>query len=56
MFRRIAVDDWQNTFAIISFSIFFAVFLLTLLRLWRTPRKQLQRLEHLPLAEDCHDR
>jgi hypothetical protein len=55
MFRRIAVEDWQNTLAIISFSIFFAVFMLTLLRIWSMPRKRLEELEHLPLAEDSHE-
>ena len=56
MFRRISVEDWQNTLAMISFGIFFAVFLLTLLRIWRMPRTRLEELEHLPLAEDTHER
>ena len=55
MFRRISVDDWQNTLAIISFSIFFAVFLLTLLRMWCMPRHTREHMESLPLADDTHE-
>ena len=55
MFRRLSVDDWQNTLAIISFTIFFAVFILTLLRMWCMPRSHREHLESLPLADDTHE-
>ena len=52
MFKRIGVEEWQSVLTIISFGIFFAVFLLTLIRIWRMPRQFVDRMEHLPLAED----
>lgn len=55
MFRRLLVEEWQNVLSIISFSIFFAVFMLTLLRLWRTPRPTIEHMESLPLANDTHE-
>lgn len=55
MFRRLLVEEWQNVLSIISFSIFFAVFVLTLLRLWRTPHHKLEHQENLPLANDTNE-
>lgn len=55
MFRRLLIEEWQNVLSIISFSIFFAVFVLTLLRLWRTPRTVVEHLENLPLENDTHE-
>lgn len=55
MFKRLSIDEWQSTLAIISFSIFFAVFLLTLIRIWRMPRPARAHMESLPLAEDTHE-
>jgi hypothetical protein len=52
MFKRIGVEEWQSVLTIISFGIFFAVFLLTLIRIWRMPSQFVDRMEHLPLAED----
>ncbi len=52
MFKRLSVDDWQNTLAIISFTIFFSVFLINLLRIWRMPRTRREHMENLPLADD----
>ena len=55
MFRRLAVEEWQSMLAIVSFTIFFAVFLLTLIRIWRMPRLAREHMESLPLAEDTHE-
>lgn len=49
------VEEWQSTLSIISFTIFFAVFALTLLRIWRMPRRRLDHLENLPLSDDTHE-
>lgn len=55
MFRRLLVEDWQNILSIISFSIFFCVFVLTVLRLWRAPRPWLEHMENLPLENENHE-
>jgi hypothetical protein len=55
MFKRIGVEEWQEVLTLISFGIFFAVFLLNLVRVWRMPRPTLDRMESLPLAEDHID-
>ena len=52
MFKRIGVEEWQEVLTLISFGIFFAVFLLNLVRIWRMPRPMLDRMENLPLADD----
>jgi hypothetical protein len=55
MFRRLLLEDWQNVLAIISFSIFFAVFLLSAVRVWLMPRHRLEHMENLPLAHDTDE-
>lgn len=54
MFRRLLVDNWQTALTIVSFAIFFVTFAAVLIRTLRTPRKQIARIENLPL-EDDHD-
>lgn len=55
MFHRITVENWQNIMAITSFSIFFSVFILTLLRMWRMKQNTTRHLASLPLADDTHE-
>jgi len=52
MFRRILIDHWQAVLTITSFAIFFTTFAAVLIRTLRTPRKQIARLENLPLEDD----
>lgn len=52
MFRRILVENWQTVFTIVSFAIFGAVFLAVLIRTWRAPREQIERIANLPLEND----
>ena len=55
MFKRIGVEEWQEALTLISFGIFFAVFILNLVRIWRIPRPTLDRMESLPLDDDTHE-
>jgi len=55
MFHRITVENWQNFMAITSFSIFFSVFILTLLRMKRMKQQATKHLANLPLADDTHE-
>ena len=51
MFRRILVEEWQRVLTLISFTLFFSVFLLNVIRVLRMPKKEVQRLGSLPLSE-----
>jgi len=53
MFHRILVEEWQRVLSIVSIAIFFVTFLVTAIRIWRTPREHLQHLENLPLGDDA---
>ncbi len=55
MFRRLLVEEWQSALAIVAFTIFFFVFLVTFVRVWRMPRKRLEHMENLPLADDTDE-
>lgn len=55
MFHRILVEDWMRTMAVASFSIFFIVFVLNLIRVFLLPNAEVKRLENLPLADDTHE-
>ena len=52
MFRRILVENWQTVLTVVSFAIFAAVFLAVLIRTWRAPRDQIDRIARLPLDND----
>lgn len=55
MFHRILVEDWQRALTIASFTLFFGVFLVTLLRVARMQKKEVRRLENLPLEQESHE-
>jgi hypothetical protein len=55
MFQRIFVEEWQRTFSLLSFTIFFAIFLLASYRAIRMSRKRRDHLKNLPLAPDDHE-
>lgn len=52
MFHRVLVEEWQRVLTIASFTIFGVVFLLTLVRVARMPRRSLEHLENLPLLDE----
>lgn len=56
MFHRLLVEDWQRTLTIISFAIFALVFLITLIRVRRLPREQVEHLSNLPLQNDTDEK
>jgi len=55
MFHRILVEEWQRAFSLLSFLIFFTIFLIAVYRAFRMSRNRLHHLENLPLAQDDHD-
>lgn len=55
MFQRIFVEEWQRTLSLLSFLIFFAIFLLAIWRAFRMSRARKQHLKNLPLQDDDHD-
>ena len=52
MFKRILVEEWQSILSTMSFIIFFFVFTATAIRVWRMPKRSVERMENLPLADD----
>ena len=52
MFRRLAITDWMNDFALVSFAIFFLIFLATVAWAIWLPRERVRRMENLPLESD----
>ena len=55
MFHRILVEEWQRVLTMISVGIFFTTFVITVLRVWRTPRETIRRMENMPLEKDTND-
>ena len=55
MFHRLLVSDLMNHFALISFSIFFAIFLITATWAACISRERIRRLENLPLDLDQNE-
>jgi hypothetical protein len=54
MFKRLLVEDLQQTLSVISITIFIAVFAINLIRVLRMSRTNVEQLETLPLAPDEH--
>jgi hypothetical protein len=54
MFQRIVVEEWQRVLSVLSILIFLASFLVITVRAMRMPKRKLQHLESLPLADDTH--
>lgn len=52
MFQRLQVEEWQNIMAMVGLMLFFIVFLLILLRVFRMPKENLRHMENLPLEEE----
>jgi hypothetical protein len=55
MFNRLLVSDLMNHFALISFAIFFAIFLITAIWALCISRERIRRLENLPLDSDQNE-
>jgi len=55
MFHRLLIEQWQHVLTVTSFTIFFSAFFVTLIRLWRMPRRRIEHLERLPLENDSHE-
>jgi hypothetical protein len=49
MFRRVILDDWASVIPIVSFVIFFSVFLIATIRAVRLAEKNRDHLASLPL-------
>jgi hypothetical protein len=49
MFHRVLVEEWQRILTLISFTLFFSVFLLNLIRVLRMPKSEVHRLGSMPL-------
>jgi len=52
MFKRILVEGWAHFVPIISFCIFFTVFLVVSVRALRLRKSERERLAALPLEND----
>lgn len=52
MFKRVLVEDWADIVPIVSFFIFFTVFVFVTLRAIRLGRTERNRLAALPLEEN----
>lgn len=52
MFHRILVTEWMNGFALLSFAIFFLIFLATAAWALTLPRERVNHLENLPLETE----
>ena len=51
MFRRVFVDDWAHIIPIVSFFIFFTVFVFVTIRAIRLGKSERNRLAALPLED-----
>jgi hypothetical protein len=54
MFHRVLVEEWQRALSILSFTLFFSVFVIHFIRVRRMPRDTVAHLENLPLENDDH--
>ena len=55
MFHRLLVSDLMNQFALVSFSIFFVVFMAAAIWALCIPSERVRRMENLPLESDQTD-
>ena len=55
MFKRIFVEDWALCVPIISFCIFFTVFVAVTIRAMRIGKAERERLASLPLESDSEN-
>jgi hypothetical protein len=55
MFKRIFVEDWALCVPIISFCIFFVVFVAVTIRALRIGKSERERLASLPLEPDSEN-
>jgi cbb3-type cytochrome oxidase subunit 3 len=49
MFKRVLIEDWAHIIPVISFFIFFCVFIVVTLRAMRMQKTDRERLATLPL-------
>lgn len=56
MFKRLIVADWMNDISVISFTIFFVIFVMIAVWALCLPHSRIRHLESLPLEpEDNHE-
>jgi hypothetical protein len=55
MFHRLFVTELMNHFALLSFAIFFLIFVATAVWAFCLPRERVRRIEQLPLEPDQSD-
>lgn len=55
MFKRLLVEEWQNTAQVVSFLLFLAVFVAIVIRAYRMPKDSVKHLENLPLEKDANE-
>jgi hypothetical protein len=51
MFKRVFVEDWAHIIPVISFCIFFTVFMVVTIRAMRLGKAERERLAAMPLEE-----
>jgi hypothetical protein len=51
MFKRVLVEDWTHIIPVISFCIFFTVFIFVTIRAMRLGKTERERLAAMPLEE-----
>ena len=54
MFHRIHLEEWQHTLNVVSFVIFFTVFIGVLIYVVRMSKTKRRHLKNLPLEEEKH--
>ena len=52
VFHRIQWEDWHLILAAVALILIFAVFILVVIRIMRTPASKLDHLSHLPLEDE----
>lgn len=52
MFRRLILEDWQNTLLVIGFFLIAAVFIAIVIKSLRMKRKDREYMANLPLEEE----
>jgi len=52
IFHRIHWENWHLMLAAIALILIFSIFILVVIRIWRTPNSKLEHLSNLPLEDE----
>lgn len=52
MFKRVLVEDWVHIVPVLSFCIFFSIFIIVTIRALRIKRSERERMAAMPLESD----